>query len=157
MTTQLDEAWEAYYDVVNNACVGLGSAAQVLNRAHQHIVRPPRPRVLTICGELLWPLVRSDDPEADFQVLAHSRRYYVFNLVGEQECRRAAEYILTNCVFRPRLIHRALRRLQVAREWCLYRAAGAEREIDEIMRQQAAWHAQLMREYHLLQLGGGHS
>lgn len=156
MTSPTDGVWkEAYYAVLFDACVGLGAAARALNRTDRPlVVRPPRPRWLFVSHNYVWP-ARGDGYTAWFEHVGHVHQRHYFHVAAEADCRRAANCILDDCILRPRRVLRALRRLQAAREWCECRAAGAAREIEEILRQQGVWHSQIMREYHLLQLGGG--
>lgn len=49
----------------------------------------------------------------------------------------AAQNIIRACEGRPRLILRALRRIQAATAWCEARAEGRRRQAEEILRQQA--------------------
>lgn len=50
---------------------------------------------------------------------------------------RVAELICYACKWQPRLILRAVRRIEAATRWCEARAAGRKRAAEEILRQQA--------------------
>lgn len=165
--TQLAEVEATYFDVLLNACQSLGLAAKALAEAHKEVVKPPRPRCLAICTHLSWPYVTpldtffQDPGRAHFDTLLDEVKYphrapsrRLLTLHREADCREAVNCIIGSCQLRPREIYRALRRLQVACIWCQDRKAGVEREIDEIFRQQARWHALMTREHHFLELGG---
>src|SRR5947209_10769101 len=132
MTTP--EAAAAYYDVLLNACRGLGRAAEALEVADRGVVRPPRPRFLQVCPGMTWPyFVKANayhGEKAHYGAL--DRRAWpeaplaadILDLHRDRDCQEAADYVIEACKMRPKLVYRALRRLQAARDWCDARAAG---------------------------------
>jgi hypothetical protein len=159
--SRANDAAETYMVVVQAAFEDLFKAAQELfDVTEGAYVKPPRPRLIKIAPGLSWPYhndVFGNDHYEFRQVFddpVKPRHRQVFSLKEDQHRRDLTFLVLHRYQLRPRGIHGALRRLQAAREWCQHRASGAERHMDEIFRQQARWDRLLVREHHLLELGG---
>ncbi len=71
--------------------------------------------------------------------------------------RDAAEAICNDCKWQPRLILRAICRIEAAIAWCRKRREGRLREAEEILRQQSRW-ARKLHQHQVLRamakLGG---
>ncbi len=78
------------------------------------------------------------------------RAYYL-------DFRDAAEAICNDCRWQPRLILRAICRIEAAIAWCRKRREGRLREAEEILRQQSRWAKKLRQRQALgamARLGG---
>ena len=106
-----------YSDLVTAALEDLNSAAEKMVAQTTPATPMPRPRIFIICETVSWPFLRSDS----------------------SPCRdRIASKIVVGCKKQPRLILRAIRRIQAATAWCKARTEGRRRQAEEILRQQSA-------------------
>jgi hypothetical protein len=141
----------------------IGAALLQLNEAVGEMLRAttpatplPRPRVFVLGGHpksqkaVVWPVV--DNSTVDFSAARillpnecmRSRRIQQINRkIGSPVLTDA---IMETCGGQPKLLLRALRRIQAAAAWCRARAAGRERAAKEILRQQAHIAAALQAE-----------
>jgi len=76
-----------------------------------------------------WPAVFKDGMVASSYFSCEGK--YVYASAGP-----VAEYILDLTGLQPRLVLRALRRIQAAAAWCVARTEGRKRAAEEILRQQ---------------------
>jgi len=111
-----------YGVLVTAALEDLNSAAEKMVAQTTPATPMPRPRIFIICETVSWPVLRSDSP----------LRYRVTSW-----CVSSGK-IVVGCKKQPRLILRAIRRIQAATAWCEARTEGRRRQAEEILRQQSA-------------------
>lgn len=107
----------------------------------------PRPRFFRITDSITWPLI--DEGQVDWMTV------WIDGIgccgLGSPSLPRV---IAEECRYRPRLVLRAIRRIQAAAAWCRRRKEGREREAMEILRQQRKWIEALEVEAAMRSLGG---
>ena len=112
-----------YGVLVTAALEDLNSAAEKMVAQTTPATPMPRPRIFIICETVSWPFLRSDS--SPYEEATHFRD-------------RIASKIVVGCKKQPRLILRAIRRIQAATAWCKARTEGRRRQAEEILRQQSA-------------------
>ena len=137
-------------DLLAEALGELRNAAQEMFGRTIPAVPLPRPRVFTIAPGVTWPsterteaqflgiLVWKHPEERGVGELPYTR--YSLTISGPA---KIAAIVLERCKYQPRLVLRALRRIQAAAAWCRARAEGRRRAAREILRQQARAEAAL--------------
>lgn len=114
-------------------------ALSELNKAQKDMrttIKPhvdiPRPRRFLIAPGIEWPYIAGSN--CNYQnlcILVNEKRYSMMFFEDS-----IADEILLKCQYRPRLVLRALRRIQAATAWCEARAEGRKRAAEEILSQQ---------------------
>ncbi len=126
-----------YSDLVFAALKKLYSAVKELTKDTTPITPMPRPRVFFLAEGITWPLVRNQ------KIMWTDTRVTKRASLGADPLHASlmfvatADFVLDACGHQPRLIHRALRRIQAATAWCEARTEGRRRQAAEILRQQA--------------------
>ncbi len=123
-----------YQKILISALEELNHAADLLMKHTAPITPLPQHRIFKIYAGITYPNL---DPNGLplYKEIRPTRDKYATNL-GYYSVRIADE-ILAVCKHQPRLILRALRRIQAATAWCEARAEGRKRMAEEILRQQA--------------------
>lgn len=121
-----------YKNILREALQQLGRAAERLEKNSVPNVPLPRPRKFSFAAEVQWPYINKDN-RVVFTEAYHLYNYSILNYGVNY----IADGILAGCGGQPRLILRALRRIQAATAWCEARAEGRQRAAEEILRQQA--------------------
>lgn len=121
-----------YAVLIKEALQELHAAVEELNRAGDGMVPNPRPRVFDFGAGVSWP-GRKKDGELTFDMISLLGTNYAL-------CKHCIEHTFTpaftSSLKQPRLILRALRRIQAATAWCKARAEGKRRAAENIRRQQ---------------------
>ncbi len=140
---KLEEVLDVMERVLGAALRNLQEAATALDRAYSDWGRPlPRPRKFIIAPGVVWP---GGNP-ADLMRVRVDGEDLNFVLVLSTD-------IVKRCRGQPRLVLRAVRRLQAAAAWCHRRADGLKRAIQNEMAQQHEALADLEAELVLKTLG----
>lgn len=118
-----------YVPIISAALADLEAAANKMKQNTSPATPLPRVRRFEIvAGKITWP--NQDDLRSMFALGKTT-------FLGDWNRIRACKTLLEACEYQPRLILRALRRIQVATAWCEARAEGRQRQAEEILRQQA--------------------
>ena len=112
-----------YGVLVTAALEDLNSAAEKMVAQTTPATPMPRPRIFIICETVSWPFLRSDSSPCWDRVATINS---------------STSNIIVCCKKQPRLILRAIRRIQAATAWCKARTEGRRRQAEEILRQQSA-------------------
>ncbi len=121
--------YENYETLLKQALRELSRAAKALADETSPATPEPRPRIFQFAPGITWPRVR-DGVNWGLVVDGSSG-------AGWGYLESVARQILNQSRGQPRLILRALRRIQAATAWCRARAEGRRRAAQEILRQQA--------------------
>jgi len=121
-----------YEKILSAALDDLEAAAKKLTAATTPQTPLPRPREFIFISrgkekKVVWPAF--DGGKYWLNHITHPGA-----ILGYSTHARA--YILSLAQYQPRLILRALRRIQAATAWCEARAEGRRRQAEEILRQQ---------------------
>jgi len=127
--------YKNYEEVIRAALYELDAAAKRMIKKTVPATPLPRPRQFQLTpGGWVWPFIK-DDGRIHWNMIQNrptgATRDLTNALWGE-----TAEVICKACENRPRLILRALRRIQAATAWCEARTEGRKRQVEEILRQQ---------------------
>jgi len=133
-----------YVQIIADALDDLRAAATSLADPTTPPAPPPRPRVFTIAPGVTWPFVgATPDKLSPFLTVLISNvggpdlaKFNCYTL-GIAAHTTIATIILERCKYQPRLVLRALRRIQAATAWCRARAEGRRRAAQEILRRQS--------------------
>lgn len=122
---------EGYEDLLWQALFDLRAEVEELLRDTKPETPLPRWRLFTLAPGIYWPCQGNPRmAQAEGCTLSLPRR-------GETRDCWLVNALMRACRGQPRLILRALRRIEAATAWCRARRAGRERMVQEILRQQA--------------------
>lgn len=114
----------------------LDVAQEVMTANVRPFVSLPRGKEFVICPGIKWP--GWNEKERSFSFHYFDAPYTWGGLrYDTAEVEHLAGQILQLCQYQPRLVLRALRRIQATIAWCEARTEGRKRAAEEILRQQA--------------------
>lgn len=118
--------------LIDEALADLAEAVRELRAPTVPRVPMPRPKLFCFTRRVRWPLIeRTVDVAWDVAVFSAAN----YPLNGFRHA--LADRILDDCEYNPRLVLRAIRRIQAATAWCRARAEGRKRAARELRRQQS--------------------
>lgn len=118
-----------YVPIISAALADLEEAVNKIKQNTSPATPLPRVRRFEIvAGKITWP------NQDDLRSIALGKTTL---FLGDWNRIYACKTLLEACEYQPRLILRALRRIQAATAWCEARAEGRQRAAEEILRQQA--------------------
>jgi hypothetical protein len=118
-----------YVPIISAALADLEAAANKMKQNTSPVTPLPRVRRFEIvAGKITWP--NQDELRSMFALGKTT-------FLGDWNRKYVIKNIIEACGGQPRLILRALRRIQAATAWCEARAEGRQRAAEEILRQQA--------------------
>jgi hypothetical protein len=121
--------------VLAEALQGLDEAQKKMQKTKPQIALP-RPRKFVFCKDVEWPYQDTHDGVL-FSVMRIERGDGFSKKKDISPYELRAYKIIEKCKCQPRLVLRALRRIQAATAWCEARTEGRKRHAEEILRQQA--------------------
>lgn len=124
-----------YIDVISSELVRLATAcSSVLDDTPE--IPLGRPRTFCFAPGLVWPCYNTrSDPSISFPSgLSGMAALEIYSWKRDE----AVAAICDACKWQPKLILRALRRIEAATRWCEARAAGRKRAAEGMRRQQMA-------------------
>lgn len=124
----------SYQDIIIAALEELRAAVGRLVKKTSPATPEPRPRIFHF-GHYTWPSIYSDGPHWGV-IYSPSKKESLY--INDWNRPFAVSQIIAGCDHQPRLILRALRRIQAATAWCEARTEGRKRQAEEILRQQQA-------------------
>lgn len=128
--------YKNYEEVIHAALYELDAAAKRMIKKTVPATPLPRPRRLELTpGGWVWPFIK-DDGGIAWDMIQNPRTGSTMDLTHVAYWGGTARVICKACENRPRLILRALRRIQAATAWCEARTEGRKRQAEEILRQQ---------------------
>lgn len=126
--------YKNYEEVIRAALNDLYGAVKRMIKETVPATPLPRPRQLELTpGGWVWPYV---DEKIHWDMIQNPRTGSTMDLTNVVYLGGTARVICKACGDRPRLILRALRRIQAATAWCEARTEGRKRQVEEILRQQ---------------------
>lgn len=131
--------YKNYEEVIHAALYELDAAAKRMIKKTVPATPLPRPRRLELTpGGWVWPYVMDtiNDEKIHWDMIQNPRTGGTMDLTNVAYWGGTARVICKACGDRPRLILRALRRIQAATAWCEARTEGRKRQVEEILRQQ---------------------
>jgi len=126
---------EKYRRLVEAALQELWGGINKLMEPTACAVPMPRPRVFSFAPTIIWPEQKRDG--VVWKKAKQEEEVYSYSLNFNSDIDRLSKVIINKCGGQPRLILRALRRIQAATAWCYARAEGRRCMAEEILRQQA--------------------
>jgi len=132
---------EEMLHLLHGALIRLYRAQEALRGNTSPYTPPPRFRRFHLAGEIVWPYADKvgDRPDKIGAAKCSDHRGYDnWHLPSDPNSSiEAAKCLLKECRYQPRLVLRALRRIEAAIAWCQARTEGRRRAAEEILRQQA--------------------
>lgn len=125
---------ESMAEEVRAALGDLEAAVEELIKETTPPVPLPRPRVFEIAPDITWPY-REEKKIKWKGIYIPCQSPWEFSNRNLHSARTAKE-ICQACRWRPRLVVRAIRRIEAAAAWCRRRAEGRRRAAKEILQQQ---------------------
>lgn len=130
---------DEYLQVLSDALLHLSMAWRAARSHTRPEVPAPRVRKWYFAPRVVWPYNETTYDVAIYRTANFIQNSWIISDIESfQSSRdRAAEAICEACKWQPRLILRAVRRIQAATRWCEKRMKGRKRAAEEILRQQA--------------------
>jgi len=131
--------YDEYAELIRAALCDLRTAALLVDTNTKPTTPAPRPRQFAFSPHVLWPAIVAN------RVYWHHVRcpFGSFPLPSGVLDVSVSVEIMKDCGHQPRLVLRALRRIQAATAWCMARRQGRLRAAAQIMQAQQR-HAEVL-------------